>query len=102
MRNLQTEQPEHTFRLKTYKKNELAMMYFPDVTKDAASRNFRRWIRQCPPMMKELQAMGYDKNRQYLLKAEVEVIVAGDLKFAEKHLYFIRKILFFVKSINNK
>ena len=64
-----------TFRLKTYKKNELAMMYFPDVTKDAASRNFRRWIRQCPPMMKELEAMGYDKNRQYLLKAEVEVIV---------------------------
>ena len=75
MRNLQTEQPEQTFRLKTYKKNELAMMYFPDVSKDAASRNFRRWIRQCPPMMKELQAMGYDKNRQYLLKAEVEVIV---------------------------
>ena len=74
MRNLQTELPEHTFRLKTYKKNELAMMYFPDVTKDAASRNFRRWIRQCPPMMKKLQAMGYDKNRQYLLKAEVEVI----------------------------
>ena len=25
MRNLQTELPEHTFRLKTYKKNELAM-----------------------------------------------------------------------------
>ncbi len=78
MKNLQTgqtQQPEQAFRLKTYKKNELAMMYFPDVTKDAASRNFRRWIRQCPPMMKELQAMGYDKNRQYLLKAEVEVIV---------------------------
>ena len=78
MKNLQTEQTQQTeqaFRLRTYKKNELAMMYFPDVTKDAASRNFRRWIRQCPPMMKELQAMGYDKNRQYLLKAEVEVIV---------------------------
>ncbi|WP_300763942.1 DUF4248 domain-containing protein [uncultured Bacteroides sp.] len=78
MKNLQTgqtQQTEQAFRLRTYKKNELAMMYFPDVTKDAASRNFRRWIRQCPPMMKELQAMGYDKNRQYLLKAEVEVIV---------------------------
>ncbi|MBM6884002.1 DUF4248 domain-containing protein [Bacteroides caecigallinarum] len=78
MKNLQTEQTQQTeqaFRLRTYKKNELAMMYFPDVTKDAASRNFRRWIRQCPSMMKELEAMGYDKNRQYLLKAEVEVIV---------------------------
>ena len=26
-------------------------------------------------MQKELRAIGYDKNRQYLLKAEVEVIV---------------------------
>ncbi len=75
MTNGQTQQAEHTFRPRTYKKNELAMMYFPDVSKDAASRNFRRWIRQCPDMQKELRAIGYDKNRQYLLKAEVEVIV---------------------------
>lgn len=75
MTNGQTQQPENTFRPRTYKKNELAMMYFPDVSKDAASRNFRRWIRQCPDMQKELRAVGYDKNRQYLLKAEVEVIV---------------------------
>ena len=75
MTNVQPRQPEHTFRLRTYKKNELAMMYFPDVSKDAASRNFRRWIRQCPDMQKELRTIGYDKNRQYLLKAEVEVIV---------------------------
>ena len=75
MTNGQTQQPEHTFRLRTYKKNELALMYFPDVSKDAASRNFRRWIRPCPDMQKELRTIGYDKNRQYLLKAEVEVIV---------------------------
>ena len=75
MINGQKEQSEQEFRLRTYKKNELAMMYFPDVTKAAASRNFRRWIRNCPPMMQELESMGYDKNRQYLLKAEVEVIV---------------------------
>ena len=70
MINGQKEQAEQEFRLRTYKKNELAMMYFPDVSKAAASRNFRRWIRNCPPMMKEL-----DENRQYLLKAEVAVIV---------------------------
>ena len=75
MINGQKGQAEQEFRLRTYKKNELAMMYFPDVSKAAASRNFRRWIRNCPPMMKELDAMGYDKNRQYLLKAEVAVIV---------------------------
>ena len=75
MINGQKEQSEQEFRLRTYKKNELAMMYFPDVSKAAASRNFRRWIKNCPPMMKELDAMGYDKNRQDLLKAEVAVIV---------------------------
>lgn len=75
MKNLQTEQPEQCFRLKTYKKNELAMLYFPDVSKSSASRNFRRWIRNCPGLMSDLATKGYDKNRQYLLKTEVEVIV---------------------------
>lgn len=75
MKNLQTEQAVQEFRLKTYKKSELAMMYFPDVSKETASRNFRRWIKHCAPMVKELEALGYDKNRQYLVKTEVEIIV---------------------------
>lgn len=72
MKDLETEQE---FKFRTYKKSELAMMYFPDVSKATASRNFRRWVTRCTPMTMELEAMGYDKNRQYLLKAEVEVIV---------------------------
>lgn len=72
---MKTTNNEEEFKLRTYKKSELAMMYFPNVSKEAASRNFRRWMTRCSMMMKELDAMGYDKNRQYLLKPEVEVIV---------------------------
>lgn len=66
---------EERFRPRLYKKSELAMMYFPNATKESASRSFRRWLTRCKMMMKELDDAGYDKNRQYLLKPEVEIIV---------------------------
>ncbi|MBM6866618.1 DUF4248 domain-containing protein [Bacteroides caecigallinarum] len=68
------DEPE-VFKPRLYKKCELAMMYFPNATKESASRSFRRWLARCTMMMKELEAAGYDKNRQYLLKPEVEIIV---------------------------
>lgn len=66
---------EEEFKVRTYKKSELALMYFPNSTKEAASRSFRRWLTRSTVMMKELCEVGYDKNRQYLLKTEVEIIV---------------------------
>lgn len=73
--NRYTDDEQEAFKPRLYKKCELAMMYFPNATKESASRSFRRWLSRCGMMMMELEAAGYDKNRQYLLKPEVEIIV---------------------------
>lgn len=75
VRNQKEEEENEVFRPRTYKKSELAMLYFPNATKESASRNLRRWFMRCSMMMKELEAAGYDKNRQYLLKSEVKIVV---------------------------
>ena len=65
---------EQTFRLRIYRKNELAMLYFPESSKQTAMRNLGRWI-HCTPLKEELLERGYDKNRKYFLKHEVELIL---------------------------
>lgn len=64
-----------SFQIRVYRKNELAMMYFPTATKDTAIRSFRRWLVRNQQLMSDLISIGYDKNRQHLLKPEVALIV---------------------------
>lgn len=66
---------DQTFRLRIYRKNELAMLYFPESSKQTAMRNLGRWIQHCIPLKEELLERGYDKNRKYFLKHEVELIL---------------------------
>lgn len=66
---------EQTFRLRIYRKNELAMLYFPESSKQTAMRNLGRWIQHCTSLKEELLERGYDKNRKYFLKHEVELIL---------------------------
>lgn len=67
---------EIPFILHMYRKQELAMLYFPNVSKEAASRNLRRWIGHCHPLKEGLEAMGYDKNRKVFFREEVRLIVS--------------------------
>lgn len=39
---------EKKFEIKAYKKSQLAMIYFPDYSKDSAMRNLREWFRVNP------------------------------------------------------
>ena len=66
---------ERVFELRPYRKTELALMYFPESTKETAVRLLSRWMKDDANIMEELNALGYNKHRQYLLKREVEVIV---------------------------
>ena len=61
--------------MRIYRKQELAMKYFPDCNKECAGRNFRRWIAHCSDLYKKLLEAGYDKNRKFFLRHEVELIV---------------------------
>ena len=70
-----SEMVREPFPLHIYRKQELAMIYFPDLSKEAASRNLRRWIEHCSELSKSLQEIGYDKNRKFFLRNEVQLIV---------------------------
>lgn len=69
------EDEEKPFRIKMYRKNELARMYFPYAGKKTALQNLARWIKHCPDLVGELARVGYDKNRKFYLRTEVELIV---------------------------
>lgn len=56
-------------------KTELAQLYFPQAGKKTALQGLARWIKRCTELEKALEAAGYDKNRRFYLKPEVELIV---------------------------
>ena len=63
------------FTLRSYNKTELALMYSPNSSSSTALQCLTRWIKHCRPLMKELEAMGYNKFRHTLFRHEVEAIV---------------------------
>lgn len=42
------------FKIRSYDKRELAMLYFPGSDRDTALRHLRRWIIRCPELCREL------------------------------------------------
>lgn len=63
------------FKLQTYPKAELAMLYSPHSGPDTAVQNLYRWMKRNQALMNELNEMGYNKYRHCFLRKEVEVIV---------------------------
>ena len=66
---------EGEFPIHVYRKQELAMMYFPYASKACAGRNLRRWIHNCKGLYDKLLEVGYDKKRRFYLSREVRVII---------------------------
>jgi len=64
-----------SFKLQSYTKAELAMLYNPNSETNAAIQNLYRWMKRNQPLMSELQAVGYNKYRHSFLKQEVSIIV---------------------------
>lgn len=72
-RNSTEDEP---FRLRVYRKSELARLYFPDASTATALQTLNRWINRCPAVREGLRDMGYDKYRKHFLKPEVELIIS--------------------------
>lgn len=64
-----------TFKLQSYTKTDLALLYSPNSETAAAIQNLYRWMKRNRPLMSELQAVGYNKYRHSFLKQEVGIIV---------------------------
>lgn len=66
---------EISFKVRSYSKAELAMMYNPEQCVTVALKTLSRWIQANPNLKKELDAMYYNKYRRSFTPKEVDVIV---------------------------
>ncbi len=66
---------EKEFRIRTYGKSELAMLYRPDLKEGNARRTLYNWMRRNEKLMAALDAVGYDPKRRTLTPREVAIIV---------------------------
>lgn len=66
---------EKTFELRAFDKAELALLYCPGRSAEAAVKTLMRWVNQCGPLLEALNEIGYNSYRHRFLRQEVELIV---------------------------
>lgn len=62
-------------KIKSYSKQDLAMLYFPDNDPHIATNHLMRWITNCPPLVEHLRKTHYRRNSKYFIAHQVRVIV---------------------------
>lgn len=64
-----------SFKIRSYSKKELALLFFPDSMPGTAVKHLMTTIRRCDMLWDELQAMGYNNRRKTFTPREVRAIV---------------------------
>lgn len=62
------------FRIRAYGRQELALLYNPNITPEAAYRKLQRWIDYAPGLRERLDMAGSNKGRTWT-PAQVALIV---------------------------
>ena len=70
-----SESETYRFEIKAYLKSDLAQLYFPCLSAEAALRELRRWINFNPSLHHELYEGPEGKNDQIFSKRQVAVLV---------------------------
>ena len=70
-----SESETYRFEIKAYLKSDLAQLYFPCLSAEAALRKLRRWINFNPSLHHELYEGPEGKNDQIFSKRQVAVLV---------------------------
>jgi len=60
--------------LRSYTKQELALLYFPDSDPDVARAHLMRWIVRCTQLYEQLLKSGYSKNSKEFNPLQVSYI----------------------------
>ncbi len=64
------------FKIRPYRKTELAKLYFPDTSRTAtAVRHLHRWMERNTELMERLQAVRYTNRCKILTPLQVRLIV---------------------------
>lgn len=62
-------------KIRSYSKQELAMLYFPDSDPRTATCHLMRWINRIPQLQKELFSTGYYKHSKFFTTRQVCAIL---------------------------
>lgn len=65
---------EKEFKIKTYTKKELALMYFPESLPRQAVKHLMSWIRKCTPLWLLMQDSGYQPSCKSFTPRQVKNI----------------------------
>ena len=68
------EDDEREFPIRVYTKVELALLYAPHLSENAALNNLSRWMRHNKLLMSALEEVGYYKYRHSFTPKEVRLI----------------------------
>ena len=63
------------FKIKSYSKGELAQLYSPNLTENAARAKLMKWIDMQPALVEQLRALGFTRNSKVLTPLMVRYIV---------------------------
>lgn len=63
------------FKIRPYTKTQLAQIYFPGSTEEAARRRLMRWIKHCKPLVKALGDANYSTHNMCFSPRQVRLIV---------------------------
>lgn len=60
--------------IRSYGRTQLAMIYFPDMCRDAAYRKLKSWITGCKGLVEALAKVGYCGHKRTFTPAQVALI----------------------------
>jgi hypothetical protein len=66
---------EETFKVRAYGYGELAQLYFPQITKQSATVQFRRWICKNIELQNQLTSVGFIPGQKILTPKQVKIVV---------------------------
>lgn len=74
MRKEKSERRASGFPRRSYSKKELAALYFPLTSYNAAVRHLMDWVNNCPALRSRLDELGYVTKMRLLTPAQVGAI----------------------------
>ena len=68
-------QTKSSMKIRSYSKQELAMLYFPDSDPRIATNHLMRWINRNQSLLRELKATGYYSHSKFFTTRQVCAIL---------------------------
>lgn len=65
----------HNHKRPVYSHQQIAMLYFPDIQPDSASRQLRRWINRDPDLLSDLREAGYIKGQKVFNPVQTAILM---------------------------